>query len=87
MTRITNARIAGVTLLAYIATGISDMRLHARAIAGTDMAGRLASIAQHAGDVRYTVLLGMVEVFCALVLAVALYAITRERTATWQRSA
>jgi hypothetical protein len=78
MTRLTNARIAGVTFLAYIAAGITDMRLNARATAGTDMAGRLASIAQHAGDVRYSVLLGMVEVFCALVLAVTLYAITRD---------
>lgn len=78
MTRITNARIAGVTFLAYIAAGITDMRLHTRATAGTDMAGRLASIAEHADDVRYTVLLGMVEVFCALVLGVTLYAITRD---------
>jgi hypothetical protein len=34
MTRITNARIAGVTFLAYIAVGITDMRLHTRATAG-----------------------------------------------------
>ncbi|HYL12611.1 MAG TPA: DUF4386 domain-containing protein [Terriglobales bacterium] len=78
MTRLTNARIAGVTFLAYIAAGITDMRLHARATAGTDIAGRLASIAQHVGDLRYSVLLGMVQVFCALVLAVTLYAITRD---------
>jgi hypothetical protein len=78
MTRITNARIAGVTFLAYIAAGITDMHLHARATAGTDIAGRLASIAQHPGDVRNSVLLGMVQVFCALVLAVTLYAITRD---------
>ena len=64
--------IAGVTFLAYIAAGITDMHLHSRATARTDMAGRLASIAKHAGDFHYTVLLGMVEVFCALVLAVTL---------------
>jgi hypothetical protein len=78
MTRIMNARVAGVAFLAYIAVGITDMRLNARASAGTDIAGKLASMAQHAGDVRATVLLGMTEVFCALVLAVTLYSLTRD---------
>ena len=54
MSRLTNARIAGVTFLAYIAAGITQMLLNARATAGTDVAGRLASIAQHGGDVRYS---------------------------------
>jgi uncharacterized protein DUF4386 len=78
MTRTTNARIAGMTFLAYIAAGITDMLLNARATAGTDVAGKLASLAQHPSEVRYSVLLGMVQVFCALVLAVTLYAITRD---------
>lgn len=43
MTRLTNARIAGVTFLAYIAAGITDMRLNARATTGTDMADRRAN--------------------------------------------
>ena len=78
MTRITNARIAGVAFLTYIAAGITQMLLNARATAGNDVAGRLASIAQHASDVRYSMLLGLAEAFCALVLAVTLYAITRD---------
>ena len=78
MTRVTNARIAGVSFLVYIGAGIADMRLNARATAGDDVPARLASIAQHANDVGYAVLLGMLEVFCALVLAVTLYAITRD---------
>jgi hypothetical protein len=78
MTRITNARVAGIAFLAYIAVGITDMRLNARAMAGTDIAGKLASMARHAAEVRATVLLGMTEVFCALVLAVTLYSITRD---------
>ena len=78
MTRMTNARIAGVAFLCYIAAGIADMSLHARATAGTDIVGKLASVAQHVGDLRYGALLGMVEVFCALVLAVTLHAITRD---------
>jgi hypothetical protein len=76
MCRITNARIAGVAFLAYIAAGITQMILSARATAGTDVADKLASIAQHADDFRFSTLLGIVEVFCALVLAVTLYAIT-----------
>jgi hypothetical protein len=79
MTRTTNARIAGVTLLAYIVVGITDMQLHARARAGAGIEARLASMSQHADLVRYTALLGLVEVFCALVLAVTLYAITRDQ--------
>lgn len=76
MTRTANARIAGFTFLVYIAAGITDMQLHAHATAGTNVVSRLASIAQHVGDIRYSVLLGIVQAFCALVLAVTLYAIT-----------
>lgn len=43
MTRLTNARIAGVTFLAYIAAGITDMRLNARATTGIDVADRRAN--------------------------------------------
>jgi Domain of unknown function (DUF4386) len=78
MTRTVNARLAGVTFLAYIALGITDMRLNTRATAGTDIGERLASVARHADDIRYMALLQMIEVFCALVLAVTLYAITRD---------
>ena len=78
MTRITNARIAGVSFLAYIAAGITTMSLHARATAGPDIASRLSSIVQHSDALRYSVLLGMVQAFCALTLAVTLYAITRD---------
>ena len=79
MTRITNARVAGATFLAYIAAGITDMSLRARAIAGSDIASKLSSIVQHGDPLRYSVLLGMVQAFCALVLAVTLYAITRDQ--------
>ncbi len=78
MSRNTNARIAGVAFLAYIAVGITDMVINSRARGGADVAAKLASIGQHASDIRLTVLFGMVEVFCALVLAVTLWAITRD---------
>jgi hypothetical protein len=78
MTRTTNARIAGLTFLVYIAAGLTSLRLYARATSGEGVAAQLATIALHATDVRLTILLGLLENLCALVLAVTLYAITRE---------
>src|SRR6266496_4226564 len=79
MTRTTNARIAGFTFLFYIAAGIASMVLFGRATSGEGIAAKLAGIAQHATDVRVVVVLGLLECFSALVLAVTLYAITREQ--------
>src|SRR5213593_4639898 len=79
MTRTTNARIAGFTFLVYIAAGITSMVLFGRATSGEGVAARLATIAQHATDVRLTILLGLLMNLSALVLAVTLYAITREQ--------
>lgn len=81
MTLKTNARIAGFTFLFYIAVGITSMVLFRQATNGEGIAARLAAIAQHVTDVRLTVLLGLFEAFSALVLAVTLYAITREQDA------
>ena len=44
MTYTANARLAGFTFLAYIATGILSMILFSRAAAGTSAVARLASI-------------------------------------------
>jgi Domain of unknown function (DUF4386) len=77
MTRRTNARIAGFTFLLYIAAGITSMILFARATRGEGVAAQLATIAQHATDVRITILLTLLMNLSALVLAVTLYAITR----------
>ncbi len=79
MTRTTNARIAGVTLLLYIAVGVAQMVLFGGATAGEGIAAKLASIAQHVTDARMVVLLGLLQCFSALVLGVTLYAITREQ--------
>lgn len=78
MTRTTNARIAGFTFLFYIVAGISSMVLFGRAASGVGVAAKLAAIARHTTDVRITVILGLLQCFSALVLAVTLYAITRE---------
>jgi len=79
MTRTTNARIAGFTFLFYIAIGITGMLLFSRAASGEGIAAKLAGIAEHASDVRITVVLDLLQCFSAVVLAVTLYAITREQ--------
>jgi len=79
MTRTTNARIAGITFLVYIAAGITSMVLFAKATSGEGVAAQLATFAQHATNVRFTILLNLLMNLSALVLAVTLYAITREQ--------
>jgi hypothetical protein len=79
MTRRTNARIAGFTFLLYIAATIAGMVLFIRATDGGGVAAQLADIARHATDVRLTIVLGLLGNFCALVLGVTLYSITREQ--------
>lgn len=78
MTLRTNARVAGFAFLLYIAAALTGMILGGRAASGAGTAARLASIAQHATDMRVAFVLEMVGCFCALVLAVTLYAITRD---------
>ena len=78
MTRNTNARIAGFTFLFYIAVGVTSLILFGQAASGTGIAEKLAGVSAHATSVRITVLLGLLASFSALVLAVTLYAITRE---------
>lgn len=77
MTRTTNARIAGFTFLFYIVAGIASLVLFGRATRGEGIAAKLASIAQHATDVRVVVVLTLLTSLSALVLGVTLYAITR----------
>jgi hypothetical protein len=79
MTRTTNARLAGFTFLLYIAAGMASLVLFRRATSGEGIAAKLAGLAEHATDVSVLVLLGLVQCFSALVLAVTLWAITREQ--------
>jgi hypothetical protein len=78
MTRRTNARIAGFTYLLYIAVAFPAMVLFDKATRGDTIVSQLATIAQHSTSLRVTILLGVVSCFCALVLAVTLYGITRD---------
>jgi uncharacterized protein DUF4386 len=79
MTLQANARVAGVAYLLYIAAGISAMVLFGKATAGTGIPAKLAGLAQHADAVRLSVLLSFTGCFAALVLAVTLWALTREQ--------
>jgi len=79
MTRTTNARIAGFTYLFYIAVAFPDMVLMDRATRGDGGAAKLANIALHATDIRVSVVLTLLSGLSALVLAVTLYAITRDQ--------
>ena len=78
MTRRTNARIAGLTFLLYIAVAFPSMVLSVKATGGGSIAARLVNIAQHATEMRITIMLEVLSSFCAFVLAVTLYAITRD---------
>jgi hypothetical protein len=78
MTRRTNARVAGFTFLFYIAVAFPGIVLARRAVGAGDVAAKLASVAQHASTLRASVLLELLGCLSALVLAVTLYAITRD---------
>ena len=77
MTRTTLARIAGFTYLFYAAIGICiEVLMHqARGVDGG--AAELVRIGQHATNVRFSILIVVLESVSALVLGVTLYGITR----------
>lgn len=79
MTNPTNARIAGATFLFYIVAGVAGMVLFSQATGGAEITAKLASIAQHILQLRLTIVLGLLQAVCAIVLAVTLYAITRNQ--------
>ena len=80
MTRKTNARLAGLTFLVYIATGITQMVLWNRATGGSgDPSAILASIATHVSLAQVTVLLALLQAAYAIVLGVTLYSLTRDQ--------
>jgi hypothetical protein len=74
-----NARVAGFTFLFYIAVGIAQMAVVGGATSGEGAAAKLASMAQHASQVRISLVLGLLTCFAALVLGVTLYRITRHQ--------
>jgi hypothetical protein len=79
MTRPMNARVAGLAYLFYFAVGVSNEVLTGRATGAEGTTATLARIAEHVTDVRLSILLTLLECLSALVLAVTLYAITRDQ--------
>lgn len=78
MTSRTSARLAGFTFLFYIVIAITEMVLSSRITRGQNTAAKLANIAQHLPQMRLVAVFVMLTIFCALVLAVTLYALTRD---------
>ena len=79
MSRRAAARLAGLAFLLYIAVGILTLVLSSRAMAGHGVEAKLASVAQHMLDLRIAVLFVLFTSFCALVLGVTLWGLTREQ--------
>jgi Domain of unknown function (DUF4386) len=77
MTQRTNARVAGFAFLFYIAVGVTQLVL-SRVTEADSTAARLALIAQHAWRIRVNIVLTLVICATAVVLAAALYGITRD---------
>jgi hypothetical protein len=79
MTQRTNARLAGVMFLLYIATGLTSMVVFRQATGGAEgTAATLASLAQHPTAVRLTVVLTLLMFVYAVGLGVTLWALTRD---------
>jgi hypothetical protein len=70
--------VAGFAFLFYIVVGISSMMLGSGSTSGETVAAQLASVAQHAPQIRATIILNLLANFSALVLAVTLYGLTRD---------
>jgi hypothetical protein len=79
MTRTTNARLAGFMFLFYIVTGIVGMILFNQATMGEETAAKLASITAHAPMMKLSFVFALIAIFNALILGLALYALTRDQ--------
>src|SRR4029078_6391422 len=78
MTRSMNAKLAGSAYLSYIVVGILNEILMYRAAGVNGIAAKLARMADFSADARLAIILKLGECFSVFVLAVALYAITRD---------
>ncbi len=78
MTIRTNARLAGFMFLFYIVSGIIGMIFFDQATKGADPAAKLASIATHLSQTSVAFLFALIGIFNALILGLALYALTRD---------
>ena len=77
MTIRTEGKIAGVAYLSYIIFAMSSAVLSGRTTAGTDVLETLSTVNRMIGTARFTVLLDLLQIVCALVLAVTLYQLVK----------
>jgi hypothetical protein len=78
MTLRTSSRVAGFAFLVYIAAAMTGTILGGSASSGDTPAARLAGLAAHLDQARLAWILELVGCFCAFVLAVTLWSITRD---------
>jgi hypothetical protein len=76
VTQRNDARLAGVLYLSYIALNMASAILFGRAAAGADIVQRLANIQRMIAEVRVSILLDLLQILCAVGLAVTLYRLT-----------
>lgn len=79
--RAITARIAGATILFYIATSVAGTMVFGRITTGHGIAARVANIAEHLPQMGLSFVLQLLTIFEALILAVALYALTQDERA------
>jgi hypothetical protein len=79
MTTTTNARIAGVTFLVYIAAGMTSIYVSTLITGGAEDTGaKIAALAEHKSLAQFNILLTLLSAVCALVLAVTIYGLTHD---------
>jgi Domain of unknown function (DUF4386) len=78
MTHKTNARLAGFMFLFYIASTLASMAIFAPATRGETAAAKLASIAAHPSLMRASIATSVLMILNALLLGLALWALTRD---------
>ena len=82
MTQRTEGKLAGYAYLAYIISAMSAAVLSGKATAGADTSHMLSTLRSTIGIAQVTVLFDLMQIVCAIVLAVTLYRLSRTVDAT-----
>ena len=82
MTKRTEARVAGYTYLSYIVFAMLSTVLSSKTTVGADTSQMLATLRNTIWIARGTVLLDLLQIVCAVVLAVTLYRLSKVVDAT-----
>jgi hypothetical protein len=75
----TNARVAGITFILYIAVGMTSIYLSTQLINGAvETADKLVAAEQNNTLAQINIILTLVSAACAIILAVTIYGLTRD---------